>query len=292
MEQLFSSIFAQWGVAGIVVAAALYIIVDNFKNKKTSKCSDQKLDDIKQGLDNVKSEIPTLKTKMEYFENSLKYINTDLNKKIENFNNIILEQIDNIKDDINNNPHSIIQELDTRAYNLSMLHNDQMVNQIKIAPQIHEIMSDYIDRVGCDHMFLGLFHNGTSSISGVPFYKFDIVAERFNPTGCPQDYEFGHMYKDVDILRHNKLPIELIQNKHAYYRINDDNSSELSNVDDILYRRMIGGGIKQIALTIIQKENQIPIGFVGCVQFDQENINFKELERCASEINQIYNYEY
>ena len=42
MEQLFSSIFAQWGVAGIVVAAALYIIVDNFKNKKSSKGTDKK----------------------------------------------------------------------------------------------------------------------------------------------------------------------------------------------------------------------------------------------------------
>ena len=288
MEQLFSSIFAQWGVAGIVVAAALYIIVDNFKNKKSSKGTDQKLDDIKCGLDNVKSEIPAIKTKMEYFENSLKYINTDLNKKIENFNNDIKNQIEDIKSDIVNNPQSILDELDNRAYNLTVRHNTQMVNQIRIAPRIHDVMGDYIDRIGCDHIFLALFHNGTSSITGVPFYKFDIVAEKFNPTGCPRDYEFGHMYKDVDILRHNKLPIELIQNKKAYYRINDDQTSELSTVDDILYRRMIGGGIKQIALTILQKGSQSPIGFIGCVQFDQEPINFKELEMCAEEINNIY----
>ena len=92
-----------------------------------------------------------------------------------------------------------------------------MINQISIAPKIHKVMGKYIDRIGCDHIFLGWFHNGTSSISGVPFYKFDLVAEKFNPTTNPKDYEFGHMYKDVDILRHNKLPIELIQNKKIYH---------------------------------------------------------------------------
>lgn len=296
MEDLFNSIIAQWGVAGIIIASALYIIIDNFRNKKSSRCSDQKLDEIKTDLstvkadlDNVKTELPTLKNQMDYFEKSIKFVNDDLNKKIINYNDIILGQIDDIKSDISNSPQYIIEELDTRAYNLSMHHNDQMVNQIKIAPQIHSIMGDYMERIGCDHMFLGLFHNGTSSISGVPFYKFDIVAEKFNPVGCAQDYEFGHMYKDVDILRHNKLPIELIQNKKVFYRINDDQTSELSSVDDILYRRMIGGGIKQIALTTIQKDKHMPIGFVGCVKFDQKTINFKELERCTEEISRIYN---
>lgn len=163
-----------------------------------------------------------------------------------------------------------------------------MIDQISIAPKIHNIMSNYIDRIGCDHMFLGWFHNGTSSISGVPFYKFDIVAEKFKPQTNPNDYEFGHMYKDVDILRHNKLPIELIQNKKVYYKIDKDKKSELSDVDDILYRRMVGSGIHQIALNLIQDSNEIPIGFVGCVCFDLDNINFDELQNCAKEIHEIY----
>ena len=47
MDLLFGNIFAQWGAVGVVFIIAIYIIVDSVKNKKTSKESDSKLDDIK-----------------------------------------------------------------------------------------------------------------------------------------------------------------------------------------------------------------------------------------------------
>ena len=288
MDQLFGNIFAQWGAVGIVFIIAIYIIVDSVKNKKSSKESDSKLDDIKDSLLTVQSEIPAINTKMEYLEKSITRVDVNLNDKIDDYNESVTKRVEKLEDKIDKNPQHIISELDTRAYNLAVQHNQQMIDQITIAPKIHKIMSDYIDRIGCDHIFLGWFHNGTSSISGVPFYKFDIVAEKFKPTSNPQDYEFGHMYKDVDILRHNKLPIELIQNKKVYYKIDSDNKSELSEVDDILYRRMVGSQIHQIALNLIQDNSEIPTGFVGCVCFDLDEINFKELNNCANEINKIY----
>lgn len=288
MEELFGSIFAQWGAVGIIFAIAVYIIIDNINHKKTSKISDTKLDDINDKISTVRLEIPLIKNKIEFLENSIDRTNSNLNNKIDDYNNCISKRVTSLEKMIDNNPKNIISELDTRAYNLAIRHNQQMIDQISIAPKIHNIMSDYIDRIGCDHMFLGWFHNGTSSISGVPFYKFDIVAEKFKPQTNPNDYEFGHMYKDVDILRHNKLPIELIQNKKVYYKIDKDKKSELSDVDDILYRRMVGSGIHQIALNLIQDSDEIPIGFVGCVCFDLDNINFDELQNCAKEIHEIY----
>ena len=289
MEQLFDTIFAQWGAVGVVFAIAAYIIIDNIKNRKSTKISESKLDDIKENLISVKSEIPTINIKMEYLENTINDVKTCLNERIDNYTDDITSRVNDLKDKIDKNPQHIISELDTRAYNLSVLHNQQMINQISIAPKIHKVMGKYIDRIGCDHIFLGWFHNGTSSISGVPFYKFDLVAEKFNPTTNPKDYEFGHMYKGVDILRHNKLPIELIQNKKIYYKIDLDSKSELSEVDDILYRRMVGSGIHQIALNLIQDSNGVSAGFVGCVCFGLNKINFDELKNCANEINQIYN---
>ena len=289
MEQLFDTIFAQWGAVGVVFAIAAYIIIDNIKNRKSTKISESKLDDIKENLISVKSEIPTINIKMEYLENTINDVKTCLNERIDNYTDDITSRVNNLEDKIDKNPQHIISELDTRAYNLSVLHNQQMINQISIAPKIHKVMGKYIDRIGCDHIFLGWFHNGTSSISGVPFYKFDLVAEKFNPTTNPKDYEFGHMYKDVDILRHNKLPIELIQNKKIYYKIDLDSKSELSEVDDILYRRMVGSGIHQIALNLIQDSSGVSAGFVGCVCFGLNKINFEELKNCANEINQIYN---
>lgn len=289
MDQLFGNIFAQWGAVGVVFIIAIYIIVDSIKNKKTSKESDSKLDDIKESLLDVRVEIPAIKSKVEYLENSMHQVNTSLNNKIDDYHTSVTKRVENLENKIDQSPQHIISELDTRAYNLAVRHNKQMIDQIAIAPKIHKVMGDYIDRIGCDHIFLGWFHNGTSSISGVPFYKFDIVAEKFKPKSNPQDYEFGHMYKDVDILRHNKLPIELIQNKKVYYKIDSNNNSELSDVDDILYRRMVGSQIHQIALNLIQDSSEIPVGFVGCICFDLDEINFKELHNCANEINKIYN---
>ena len=66
MEQLFDTIFAQWGAVGVVFAIAAYIIIDNIKNRKSTKISESKLDDIKENLISVKSEIPTINIKMEY----------------------------------------------------------------------------------------------------------------------------------------------------------------------------------------------------------------------------------
>lgn len=279
MDQFFTAVFTQWGSVGVLLSIAVYIIVDNIKNRKINKVSEEKLDDIKDSLLKVKSEIPTINTKIEYLEKTIARVDNNLNLKVEK-----------IEELIDKNPQHIINELDLRAYNLASQHNKQMINQIQIAPQIHEIMGKYIDRIGCDHMFLGWFHNGTSSISGVPFYKFDIVAEKFNPIKNPQDYEFGHMYKDVDILRHNKLPIELIQNKKIYYKIDPDNKSDLFETDDILYRRMVAGHMKQLAINVLQDQSETPIGFIGCICFEEDDIDFKELQNCAYEIIQIYKF--
>ena len=277
MEQVFESIIAQWGAVGIILAVAVYIIIDSVKNKKSNKTADNKLDNIIDNISNIKIESSAIKNRLEFVEKKMDLVDDNLTQRIE-----ILE------DSINKNPQHIINELDLRAYNLSIQHNQKMMQQISIAPKIHEVLNHFIDKIGCDHIFLGWFHNGTSSISGVPFYKFDIVAEKFHPNQNPKDYEFGHMYKDVDILRHNKLPIELIQNNYIHYIIDENRNSELSNVDDILYRRMIGSDINQIALNIIKDINDNPIGFVGCITFDVKKLNFNELKNCANEIKKIY----
>ena len=60
-----------------------------------------------------------------------------------------------------------------------------------IAPIIHSVLNSSIADIKADHMLVGLLHNGTHTITGTPFMKFDVVAEKFFPVRNPQDDELS-----------------------------------------------------------------------------------------------------
>lgn len=277
MEEVIGSLIAQWGAAGILLAAAGYIVYDGIKTYKGKENIEKKIDNLVSSVNDIKSELPRISQRVDFMEKSV-------NDKFD----IYTDRVDRIESKIDKQPASILEQINLQNMREKSLHNSQMINQINLAPIIHNILDKYRSRINCDHMILGIFHNGTSSVTGIPFYKFDIVAEKFNPHKIERDVEFAHMYKDVDILRHNKLPVELVQNNRVYYKINEDGTSELSSIDDILYRRLLGRDIKQITFNILKDDSDNPMGFVGCVKYDYNPFNFDEFDSCVEEIENAY----
>ena len=102
------------------------------------------------------------------------------------------------------------------------------------------------------------------------------------------DHAFAPVYKDCDLSLLGKLPNMLVQNKQLYFVIDENNESEMSKYDGIIIRRMIGFGIKQIALHLTQ-ENGKPSGFVGCVRYDYKEMDLDALELCVKELEIIHN---
>ena len=96
------------------------------------------------------------------------------------------------------------------------------------------------------------------------------------------------MYKDADLLRHDLLPSEVVQMGTVHYIIDKDGNSQLEDVDDIIYRRMIGRDIKQLAISLLRDPNGTPSGFVGCVRYDYEEIDLQELKDCGIELENVY----
>ena len=135
---------------------------------------------------------------------------------------------------------------------------------------------------------MGSFHNGNSSLSGIPYYKFDIIAERFSPTKVKRDCEFAHMYKNSDILRYDTLPILLVQNGSIYFKVPEEGECEISNYDDIIWRRMRGRGIKQIAIRLTKDSKNTPSGFVGVVKYDDAELKLEYLDECGRDLEEIY----
>ena len=167
-------------------------------------------------------------------------------------------------------------------------HPKQFLDRLKLGPQLHKTLNTFRTRINADHIFIGSFHNGNESITGIPYYKFDIIAERFRPDKVERDIEFAFMYKDADLLRHDLLPSEVVQRGTVHYVIDAEGNSNLADVDDIIYRRMVGRDIKQLAISLLRDPSGTPSGFVGCVRYDYEEIDLSELKDCGTELENVY----
>ena len=241
------------GAYGVLLALAAYLL---YHYIKTNKSNDVSNDAIKELKSDLKDFINASNTRFSSLEKAILDMKT---------NNPVITNI------------SIKNE-----------HSKQFLDRLKLGQHIHTSLRNFCNRINADHIFVGSFHNGNESITGIPYYKFDIIAERFAKNKVEDDIEFAFMYKDADLLRHDLLPSEVIQQGLVHYVIDEDENSYLEEVDDIIYRRMLGRGIKQLALSLLHDPTGMPSGFVGCVRYDYNEIDMHELKECGKELEHIY----
>lgn len=258
-------IITELGSFGLLLALAGFIIYTYIKNGGFGKSNTSELKSLfDSNTAEIKANIKIIDNKVDSlesnFERDIKYIGKRLDKV----------------------------EAGVAVNNTRVEHTKQFNDRIKLGPQIHKTLNHYRNRVNADHIFIGSFHNGNESITGIPYYKFDIIAERFRPDKVERDIEFAFMYKDADLLRHDLLPSEVVQRGTVHYIINEDGSSELEDIDNIIYRRMLGRDIKQLAISLLRDPSGTASGFVGCVRYDYENIDIHELIECGRELEQDY----
>lgn len=277
------------GPWGVLIIYAGYIVYKDFVKMKSKKEKDE---NAKKQYEESKTQRETIVEKLDImrdrFDNKIENLSDKFDNKINCLEMKVDDKIDIMQKQIDAQPENIIKIVELKRLQDQEKHNKQVINQINLGPKLHKLLGNYLDRIKCDHMFLGSLHNGTSSLSGIPYCKFDIIAERFNPIKVRHDVEFAFLYKDSDIIRHDKLPIILNQNNSVFYKLNPDDSSELKADDDILYRRLLSRGIKQLSLHMIRNKNGVPVGFVGFVCYDYYKVNNDELHNCAKELESIY----
>lgn len=267
MESLVNLI-TELGSFGLLLALAGFIIYNYVKNQSGNKPVPVQQDNISM-----------IKVLMEESTKDIKSSIDAQSRRIDNIERTVGMQINHI-----NNRLDSIERKDDKVTQ----HTKQFSDRLKLGPLLHKTLNAFRTRMNADHIFIGSFHNGNESLTGIPYYKFDIIAERFRPDKVEQDIEFAFMYKDADLLRHDLLPTELVQRGTVKYIINEDGTSELQDIDDIIYRRMMGRGIKQLALSILIDPSGIPSGFVGCVRYDYEEIDLAELKSCGDELEHVY----
>ena len=288
MEAFFNSLLTQYGLSGVIIGLLIWNQFQSSKNIKSS-VSKEDLNDAKKSIQsNIEGQIDNIKSYVETEREVLKEMIDMSDTKLEMWKEHIDNKFELMDKRLDKQPSSIIHSIQKQEMLHKEQHDKMFDKQLILAPAIHDTLSKGRVTSNADHIFLGSFHNGTSNLSGVPYYKFDLVAEKYCPDKVDRDTEFAHMYYNADLMKYDKLPITLIQNGYVHYIIDDNQDSELSKISDIIYRRMVGRNIKQLAIQLIADETRKPMGFVGCVRYDYEDINKEGLKNCAEQIEKLY----
>lgn len=274
MDSIITQIVTEWGLFGLILAGFGYIIWDNWRLNKSKK-NDNSM--ILSSMNNLNGKIDNLQDKIIMVDDKVDEMKIQVDDKI----NLIDQKVDQL-------PITNMLHIDNINANRHKNHLKQMDDLMKLGPKLHRIIQSANNNIGSDHIFVGSFHNGNSSLSGIPYYKFDIIAERFSPTKVSRDTEFAHMYKDSDILRYDTLPSLLVQQGMVYFEVPEIGDIELSNYDDIIWRRMRGRGIRQIAIRLTRDAKGSPSGFVGVVKYNMDKLNLTYLDECGKELEEIY----
>lgn len=227
-------------------------------------------------------------------QETVKDNNTRLNDLSHRFNDLqddFDEKVAYLESRVNQMPVENIVKAFGEADRIKAENEQKMfLDSLRLGAAANKLLEEYTTKINCTHIFVASFHNGTSSLTGNPYFKFDIIKEAYHPTDIQEnDHPFEPVYRDCQLTLLGKLPEMLVTKGTLYFILDDDNNNtEMQSYDNIIINRMKGMGIKQIALNVAY-DNELVSGFIGCVKYDnKEKMNIKMLQECTHKLELIY----
>lgn len=269
MSDIIVQTIAQWGSAGIALLAAGWIIYENWK--RSVKMEEWFRENLIKPAGNDDSCKKIIQMSIESIDNKM----TKLTNESIGFRNDMMNRVSDIEATIaKHHP-------DRHEY------ERVRVNAITtIAPAVNTILSTCLVDSNVDHVAFGLLHNGTSSLSGIPYIKMGIIAEKYKPLQYPNDIDLAVEYRDDDITKYNRLPHCIIQNGYTEFDIeNDENLAELGMV---VYNRCKKRGIKRIAFVPINDALDMCTGCIIAYSFENKKFDKDLLVTKAGIISDMY----
>lgn len=257
MGEALNTILEQYGIYGVLIVMLFifgYLIYNDRKNNWGNK-----IDKLGMKIDNTNDKIEILETKVD-------------------------TRISAIETKVDNMPAI------TQKYENSVAKKNTLEIITKgWGGKLSKVLKYHCKNIGCDHIFLSTFHNGTVDIRGMHYCKFDILIDEFADAlhWHPNDVDFQPLYKDENILAYGDLPVTM-QHIDAVILNVEDEKNTLLELSDIVYRRCKSRGITSIGLAGIHDKEGIMIGFVGCVAYDNKQMDLENLKACVHEVENIY----
>lgn len=301
MDTVIIEMIKIWGPYALIIVLLVGFIAYIYKDKKNpvkeqSESGKYQKDDliyetlkdmnlsIKESLDKNIIDINN------NINNKIDNLETKLNNKINNLESKVDIQISYLDTKVNEIPvNDIVNVINTNNKNSLDKEYKAMLDKIRLGADIEDILIGYTKKINCTHILLASFHNGAQSLTGLPYFKFNIISEVFNPDDPQEnDHPFAPVYKDCELTMHSRLFLFLFQNKSFYFSVEQDKISEMDKYDNIIINRMRGLGIKQIA-ACVTTENEKISGFICAVKYDDEQMNLDMLKLCVKELELIHN---
>jgi len=264
MDNILIDLIARWGTAGLFVIAGGYIIWDSWK--KSKKIEEWFRDKV------------TAQESRSEVNNSL----TKISDKLDGLKN----EHDTFCDEIRGRVATIEASISKHHPDHHHVELQRMTAVTHIAPSIHSLIAEGLKNCECDHIAVALLHNGNVSLSGIPYVKFGVIAEKYKPIHNPQDIDLTMRYKDEDITSHNRLPSCIVQNPQVEFEITPD--SPLIDIDPIIYNRCAAIGIKRIGFEAIRDIQGLTTGFTIIYKFDDSPLDMVSLHNTTSAIEDLY----
>ena len=294
MDTIGLELYREWGLFGLVIIVCAFIVYDKFFKSKPkeepNKDNNVLGETIKTSIDTLKDNILD---KIDNVYDRMDIMEEKIDNKILNLEEKFDSEINDLTLKIKDVPNQNIKLISQRNQEIedfnSNLHTKAIEDIMRLGPKIYDLLNEFCVKINCTHLFIGSFHNGSTDLMGFPYIKMNIIREAYHPYEIVKDdHPFAPVYKDCDLSLLGKLPSLLVQKKMLHFKVNDL-KSEIFNYDSLIGRRMIGMGIKQIALYGLFEDDKIS-GFIGCVRYDNEEMRVDELKVCVKELELLHNY--
>lgn len=276
MNDALVTALTQWGMAGIALLAAAYVIWNNHKEEqKNKKRYEAKLEELnnktstRQSVSDLKDDISSLGEKID----SLSCSQDECRTKLVDMGNRI----------------SVIEEkIEKRNSSYAQREAERLMKLTKLAPTIHTVIQNNMEDMRSDHVFVALLHNGTQSLTGIPFVKMDVIVEKYNPLENPNDIEYSTVYTNEEIMRHDKLPGVILQKDFLDIHVNPDGYSQMDALDAISAREMRKIGTKRIMFECIRDVSTNVMGFVCAYSYNTDDMDVDTFRSMVKMLERLY----
>ena len=280
MNEMVVEAVTQWGMAGIALVAAGYVIWNTHKEERKNK------ERYEEKLLELSSKRST-RDSIASLDQSTKEAISRIDKKIDdlfNSQNACKVKLGDIE-------HKVV-ELDGTVGNIvnNSRHTEtaRYTNIIRVAPTLNTICSNNMEEMKVDHIFVALLHNGQTGITGIPFIKQSVIVEKYDPIKNTKDINYTQAFKDDELTRHDKLPAAVLQNDLVDIIVNEDGTSKMSELDIVSAREMVKIGTKRIVFKAIKDERGVPMGYICAYSYLTRDIDLQLFEETAETIEQVY----
>ena len=280
MNEMVVEAITQWGMAGIALAAAGYIIWNTHREEqKNKKLYEEKLMELASKR-RTRDSIADL-------DQSTKESITKIDKKLDD---LFCSQ-DSCKTKLGDIEQKV-NELDVTVNNVinasEHTETERYTNIIRVAPTLNTICANNMADMNVDHIFIALLHNGQTGITGIPFIKQSVIVEKYDPIKNINDINYTKTFKDDELTKHDKLPSAVLLNDIVDIKVNEDGFSKMNDLDVVSAREMTKIGTKRILFKAIKDERGVPMGYICAYSYTSWDIDIELFKETAMTIEQVY----